>query len=79
MPLKFNLSVGNAVEVALLCALYSEQLVCATGDCIRNKQVLNSRRVILWPGAITSVLSLFKYDYFSFFELIMLELIELLH
>jgi hypothetical protein len=66
LPLNFNLSVGNVGGIALLCFLCPEQLVYATGTTHAINQVLKSRRAILWSGAITPVMSLFKYNIFVF-------------
>jgi hypothetical protein len=65
LPVKFNLSVGNVVGVAL-CCLCSEQLVYATVYFIRSKPGIKKQKAILWPGALTLIVSQFKHNIFIF-------------
>jgi len=66
------------VGVALLCFLCSEQLVYATGDCIRNKAGIKKQKGQSVAGS-NYARNVSLNTIFLYFEFIMLELIELLY
>ena len=54
------------VGVALLCSFVLNNSCMQSVIANAINQVLKSRRAILWPGAITPVMPLFKYNIFAF-------------